>query len=198
MAFTSQMLHVVRLWSNEEGSHPHALSSQCLPLHCPRCFWSLWHLWDIRIVFAPRLTWHSRNRQLRNPRHLTLPARCPKGSLYSHNLSFWDGFRSGRRDHMGHLPSLLLPAQQHSAEALDPFARLTSGAGTLFLDKYSWANPRQDFYSLRCHWVAPVCACVHTGTDPVPLPSHTYTWSCAPWNTACLDIRRKLCRSCYF
>lgn len=97
----------------------------CIPIPCPlracHSLHQIWRflkslgIWDvIRVVCAPRLTWHSRNRLLTHPCHLTLPTRLLKGSLYPHNPSLWSGFRAGRRDHLGHSPSCLLPALRWS------------------------------------------------------------------------------------
>lgn len=145
MAFASQMSRVVRLWSNGKCLHPHALSSQRLSQHRIVMFLKPHEVWEkIGTIFAPRLTWHSRKRLLTNPCHLTLPTRSPKGSLSSH-LSFGGDFGLGGRNHMGHSPSLVLSAQQHSGEALDPSAFLTSRPGSLLLDKQSWAIPGNTF-----------------------------------------------------
>lgn len=131
-----------------------------------------WSLRDIRIVFAPRLTWRSRNRLLTSLCHLIWPTRFPKGSLYSRNISFWGDFRSGGRDHMRHLTPLLL---------------LTSGPGNLLLDKSSWANPQT------------ICLFTQVSLGRTCPPSLTHTpGHVLHRNITCLDIRRKLCKAASF
>lgn len=87
----------IRMPSPHNACHTLALDVSGVP----------WSLRCITIVSAPRLTWHSRNRILTNPCHLILPTGFPRISLYPHNLTLWGGFRSGRKDQLGHSPSLL-------------------------------------------------------------------------------------------
>ena len=72
-------------------------------------------------------------------------------------------------------------SSQLSCEALDTFVLLTSGAGKLLLDKHHWTNPQTILLFMKVSWDCTYShMCVHACTDPLPLPSYPYTWSCTP------------------